>query len=90
MMPRAEDLKIKIFADGADLKGIVAMMKNPIVKGFTTNPYPDAQGTGVTDYRGIWRTNLLAVVKTHPVSFEVFADDFRLHDRAGPGDCVVG
>src|SRR5882757_795319 len=73
-MPRVEDLKIKIFADGADLKGITAMAKNPIVKGFTTNPTL-MRKVGITDYEAFAR-ELLAVVKTHPVSFEVFADDF--------------
>jgi len=73
-MSRVEDLKIKIFADGADLKGIMAMAKNPIVKGFTTNPTL-MRKVGITDYEAFAR-ELLAVVKTHPVSFEVFADDF--------------
>ncbi len=73
-MPRAEDLKVKIFADGADLKGILAMTKNPIVKGFTTNPTL-MRKAGVTDYEAFAR-DLLSQVKIHPISFEVFADDF--------------
>ena len=35
---------VKIFADGADLDGILALYKNPSIKGFTTNPTPHAQG----------------------------------------------
>ena len=37
-MPRIENLNIKIFADGADLKGILEMKENPLISGFTTNP----------------------------------------------------
>ena len=73
-MPRAEDLKVKIFADGADLKGILAMTKNPIVKGFTTNPTL-MRKADVTDYEAFAR-ELLSQVTDHPISFEVFADDF--------------
>ena len=32
-----ENLKIKIFADGADLDNIKNLCKNPLIKGFTTN-----------------------------------------------------
>lgn len=73
-MTSVQDLKIKIFADGADLKGIIAMTKNPLVKGFTTNPTL-MRKAGVTDYEAFAR-ELLTVVNTLPVSFEVFADDF--------------
>ncbi len=73
-MRSVNDLKIKIFADGADLKGIVAMTKNPMVAGFTTNPSL-MRKAGVTDYEAFAR-ELLSVVKDRPVSFEVFADDF--------------
>ena len=31
-------LKIKIFADGASLPGILEMSRNPLISGFTTNP----------------------------------------------------
>jgi transaldolase len=73
-MPRVQDLKVKIFADGADLKGILDMAKIPYVKGFTTNPTL-MRKAGVTEYEAFARS-LLAQVKTHPISFEVFADDF--------------
>ncbi len=73
-MPRVQDLKVKIFADGADLKGILEMAKIPYVKGFTTNPSL-MRKAGVTDYAGFARS-LLGQIKTHPISFEVFADDF--------------
>jgi transaldolase len=73
-MPRVDDLKIKIFADGADFEGIVAMTKNPLVAGFTTNPTL-MRKAGVTDYEAFAR-KLLKVVADRPISFEVFADDF--------------
>lgn len=73
-MPRVEDLKIKIFADGADFDGIVAMTKNPLVAGFTTNPTL-MRKAGVSDYEAFAR-KLLKVVTHRPISFEVFADDF--------------
>ena len=73
-MPRVDDLKVKIFADGADFDGIVAMARDPLVSGFTTNPTL-MRKAGVTDYEAFAR-KLLAVITDRPVSFEVFADDF--------------
>ncbi len=73
-MIRLEDLKVKIFADGADLANILELYKNPIIKGFTTNPTLMKQA-GVTDYDEFARA-LLSAVPDRPISFEVFADDF--------------
>ena len=73
-MPRVQDLKVKIFADGADLKGIIEMAKNPVIKGFTTNPTL-MRRAGITDYEG-FAHQILEVVPDRMVSFEVFADDF--------------
>ncbi|HET7265958.1 MAG TPA: transaldolase [bacterium] len=73
-MNRLENLRVKIFADGADLTGIVQLYANPIIKGFTTNPTLMRQA-GVDDYEGFART-VLAAVPDRPVSFEVFADEF--------------
>ncbi len=73
-MPHVRDLKIKIFADGADFDGIIAMTKNPLVSGFTTNPTL-MRKAGIADYEGFAR-KLLRVVTDRPISFEVFADDF--------------
>jgi len=73
-MPHVGELKIKIFADGADFDGIVAMTKNPLVSGFTTNPTL-MRKAGISDYEAFAR-KLLRVVTDHPISFEVFADDF--------------
>jgi transaldolase len=73
-MPRVQDLKVKIFADGADLNGILEMQKNPLVSGFTTNPTL-MRKAGVTDYEAFAR-KLLENIRDHSVSFEVIADDF--------------
>jgi len=73
-MSTVNELKVKVFADGADLGGIIEMYKNPLIKGFTTNPTL-MRKAGVTDYEGFAR-KLLERVTDRPVSFEVFADDF--------------
>jgi transaldolase len=73
-MSRITDLKVKIFADGADYDGIVKMSKNPVIKGFTTNPTL-MRKAGVGDYEAFAR-KVLSAIPDRPVSFEVFADDF--------------
>ena len=71
---QAGDLKIKVFADGADLAVIKALNANPIVSGFTTNPSL-MRGAGVEDYKA-FALEVLEAVPDKPISFEVFADDF--------------
>lgn len=70
----AEDLSIKIFADGADLPSILALLDNPLIKGFTTNPTL-MRAAGVVDYE-VFAKELLNAVPDRPISFEVFSDDF--------------
>lgn len=65
----------KIFLDGADRGSILEMVKNPLIAGFTTNPSL-MRKAGVTDYEGYCK-ELLTQVTTHPISFEVFADDLK-------------
>src|ERR1700730_3705624 len=74
-MERLNKLGVKIFADGADLDGILAMYKNPLIKGFTTNPTL-MRKAGIKDYEGFAR-KLLAAVPDRPISFEVVADTPR-------------
>ena len=69
------DLKVKIFADGADFEGILGMYKNPLIRGFTTNPSL-MRKAGITDYEEFAR-RLLAAVPDRPISFEVFAGSTR-------------
>jgi transaldolase len=63
----------RIFADGADLDGILALAADPRISGFTTNPTL-MHKVGLTDYERFAR-DLLERVRTHPISFEVFADE---------------
>jgi len=69
-----KSLKVKLFADGADIAGIVEMAANPMIKGFTTNPTL-MRKAGIVDYKA-FALQVLKVVPDRPVSFEVFADDF--------------
>jgi transaldolase len=78
-MTAVSDLKIKIFADGADLAGIMEMYKNPLIKGFTTNPTL-MRKAGIDNYEAFGR-ELLSRVTDRPVSLEVFADDFDEMER---------
>ena len=78
-MIQPADLKVKIFADGADLDGIKALYAKPWIKGFTTNPTL-MRKAGVTDYKR-FALEVLQAVPDRPVSFEVFADDFDTMER---------
>ena len=78
-MSRIGKLKIKLFADGADLAGIREMAANPWIKGFTTNPTL-MRKAGVADYKA-FALQVLKIVTDRPVSFEVFADDFDQMER---------
>jgi len=69
-----ENLAVKIFADGADLEGIIDLYRKPYIKGLTTNPTL-MRKVGVTDYESFARS-VLENVKDKPISFEVFSDDF--------------
>lgn len=74
-MSKVDLLRTKIFADGANLKSILALNENPLVKGFTTNPSL-MKKDGVTDYEE-FACQLLSKINDKPISFEVFADDFE-------------
>jgi transaldolase len=68
------DLNTKIFADGAELDGMLAMYREPHIKGFTTNPTL-MRKAGITDYRAFAK-QVLAAIPDRPISFEVFSDEF--------------
>ncbi|HEX5416780.1 MAG TPA: transaldolase [Chloroflexota bacterium] len=72
-MRSVADLRVKIFADGADLRGMLDMYRNPLISGFTTNPTL-MRKAGIADYRAFAR-DVLAAIPDRPISFEVFADD---------------
>jgi transaldolase len=73
-MRTLKDLKIKIFADGADKKGMLEMNGNPLIQGMTTNPTL-MRKAGLTDFEAFAR-DILQGVTVKPLSFEVFSDDF--------------
>jgi len=68
------NLKIKLFADGADLAGIKEMYQNPFIKGFTTNPTL-MRKAGIQDYK-LFALEVIQSIPDRPISFEVFADEF--------------
>lgn len=73
-VPTVDRLKIKIFADGANIKAMRDVAANALIKGFTTNPTLMRQA-GVKDYKA-FAQEVLRLIPDRPISFEVFADDF--------------
>jgi transaldolase len=78
-MKTLDQLTVKIFADGADLEGMLKLYHNPIIKGFTTNPTLMRQ-SGITDYEGFSR-QVLEHITDRPISFEVLSDEFDEMER---------
>ena len=68
-------MSTKIFCDIADINQIRKFNKKSIVKGFTTNPSL-MRKAGAKDYK-MYCKNILKVCKKKPISFEVFADDYK-------------
>ena len=69
-----DNLQVKIFADGADLEGMISLYRNPLIKGLTTNPTL-MRKAGILDYE-YFAKDALAFIKDKPISFEVFSDEF--------------
>ncbi len=78
-MKALEQLKVRIFADGADKKDMLEVYRLPHVKGFTTNPSL-MRKAGVADYEAFAK-EILSVIPDRSISFEVFADDFAEMER---------
>src|SRR3984885_8245425 len=72
-MKSVSDLRVQLFADGADKASILELYRQPYIKGFTTNPTL-MRATGVTDYQA-FALDLLKTIQDRPISFEVFADE---------------
>ncbi|MBX3750674.1 MAG: transaldolase [Opitutaceae bacterium] len=72
-MPNLTDLKIQIYADGADKAGILDLYAKPYIKGLTTNPTLMAKA-GIKDYEAFAK-DILQTVTAKPISLEVFTDD---------------
>ena len=69
-----QNLRVKIFADGADKAGMLALNSNSLIKGMTTNPTL-MRKAGIQNYEAFAK-DILAAVTSKPISFEVFSDDF--------------
>jgi transaldolase len=78
-MKSINNLKIKIFADGADKENMFAMNDKSFIKGLTTNPTLMRQ-SGIKNYKAFCK-DILSVIKEKPISFEVFSDDFTEMER---------
>jgi len=76
MTTSLENLKVKLFADGADLVNMLEMNSKPYIKGLTTNPTL-MRKAGVTSYKK-FATEVLSHVNEKPISFEVFSDDLEI------------
>ncbi len=72
-------LKVKIFADGADLNGMLELYNHSYIKGFTTNPTL-MRKSSISDYEGFAR-QVLERITDRPISFEVFSDEFDEMER---------
>ena len=68
-------MKTKIFCDIADYKTIKFFNNKPLVDGFTTNPSL-MRLAGAKNYKN-YSMKILKVCKKKPISFEVFADNFK-------------
>lgn len=78
-MSKLAQLRVKIFADGADKAGMLAMYSNPLIKGFTTNPTLMRKAE-VENYRA-FALDIVRAIPDRPISFEVFSDDFEEMER---------
>ena len=74
-MIKIENLKVKIFSDGADKNDMLDMNSKTFIKGLTTNPSL-MKKAGIKDYE-TFAKDILSIIKEKPISFEVFSDDFN-------------
>jgi len=75
MGPTRESLKVKLFADGADLAGMIEMASKPFISGLTTNPTL-MKKAGITNYTKFAK-DVLGEIQDKPISFEVFSDELE-------------
>src|ERR1700683_773311 len=73
-MKSLNDIKVQLYADGADKAGILDLYAKPYIKGLTTNPTL-MKKAGIRDYEAFAK-DILQSVTAKPISFEVFTDDF--------------
>ena len=81
MTIKQSDLRVKVFADGADKAGMLQQYSNPFIKGFTTNPTL-MRKAGIGNYEAFAR-DIIEHIPDRPLSLEVFSDDFdEMYDQA--------
>ncbi|MBV8068599.1 MAG: hypothetical protein JO270_01740, partial [Acidobacteriaceae bacterium] len=68
-------MTVQIFADGANLVDMRELYREPLIRGFTTNPTLMRQA-GIVDYEKFAR-EVISYIPDRPISFEVFSDEFR-------------
>jgi transaldolase len=73
MINNLQDLKVDLFADGADLQTMKEMAKKPFIKGLTTNPTL-MRKAGIHDYK-LFAKEVISAIQDKPISFEVFSDE---------------
>ena len=73
-MKSLNDLKIQLYADGADKAGMLDLYSKPYIKGLTTNPSL-MKKAGIKDYEAFAR-DILQTITAKPISLEIFTDDF--------------
>ena len=78
-MKPVSSLGVKIFGDGAELSGMLALYRLPHIRGFTTNPTL-MHKAGIRDYRAFAR-EVLDAIPDRPISFEVFSDEMHEMER---------
>lgn len=78
-MNRVDQLRVKIFADGADKAGMLEMYDKPFIRGLTTNPTL-MKKAGIADYREFCK-DILLNISEKPISFEVFSDELPEMER---------
>ena len=76
-----QDLRVKIYADGADQAGMLQLNANPLIQGLTTNPTL-MRKAGLTDFEAFARS-VLQTITVKPLSLEVFSDEFSEMKRQG-------
>ena len=73
MINSLQDMKVNLFADGADLQTMIEMAKKPFIKGLTTNPTL-MRKAGINDYK-LFAKEVITSIQNKPISFEVFSDE---------------
>ena len=73
MINSLQDMKVNLFADGADLQTMIEMAKKPFIKGLTTNPTL-MRKAGINDYK-LFAKEVITAIQNKPISFEVFSDE---------------